>query len=131
MENNSSYRPILFRGRCIHTGVWVYGHLFQGESGSYIFIKNGDKFPEMKCIEPSSLGQFTGFFDKGGEKVFEGDIIKFRPHTTYTYVVKWDVDGFVLVHQDLKNWDGNNMRWGRLSRVEELGEEIEILGQTN
>ena len=55
------------------------------------------------------IQQFTGFLDKKGVKVFEGDIIKFRAYSdparikwdNYAYFVTWD-DGTRELLMDLK-----------------------------
>ena len=101
-----SMREIKFKAKCVDIDTqstpsdgWVEGYYRLDVSGGklchYIF-----NCPMEWEIDPNTLGQFTGLYDKDGRGIYEGDIIK-RGQFPWeaSYVVKWDIIGarFILV----------------------------------
>ena len=100
-------REILFRGKRLDNGEWVYGSFIQveHEDGSF----TAAIFPQKDAggdaeVSPATVGQYTGLRDKNGKRIFEGDILRiakisdglgsyYHPPLDYpvNVVVKWDL----------------------------------------
>lgn len=75
-------REILFRGKRIDNGEWVYGSLVI-QSGEW--LDKDEKTPdvyfiygkrgEIYLVDSSTVGQCTGL-TANGDRIFEGDIVK-------------------------------------------------------
>lgn len=84
-------RTIKFKGKSLEDGEWNYGDL--SHVADQTLVKNNpcrDKRPVFTfAVAPDTVGQYTGFLDKDGKELYEGDILRYN---NSTFAVEWSED---------------------------------------
>lgn len=108
-------RIVKFRGLYID-GTWIYGDLvthYENEPESVYIV---DEECTYHKVHNKTIGQFTGFTDKNGKEVFEGDILQNDIDTgLFNWLIEYSDGGFAARNIGV---DGYLMKPFRINHID-------------
>ena len=135
-------REILFRGKRLDNGEWVYGALANFRSiANEIYtaiipkVDVENSMMELKSVDPSTVGQYTGLKDKNGNRIFERDMIKPFDDEIDKMVVEFHNGQFLLCLYGERGYmaeygweEEGNYGCFEAEPLSSYGDDIEIIG---
>lgn len=114
-------RQILFRGKRLDNGEWIYGDLQLGDGDHIpmIGVVRGGHDPNYYQVEEATIGQFTGLRDKDSRPIYEGDIVMQRGYSgVKPMVVRFEQGAFIV------GWHGGSSTQTRPMLIQKRCEVI-------
>lgn len=120
-------REILFRGLTLKDNEMVYGDI--RKFGNCYVIKT--PFEQIGIIRQETLSQYTGKKDKNGNKIFEGDVVRYSfideesgESKSEEFLVQWEEEyaGFYL---SSNKFQGEDTLFGTENLFEVVGNIFE------
>lgn len=114
----------LYKAKRKDNGEWVEGFLFYNPTATHIAWYKTNGLPEVAQVDPDTVCEWTGLFDRCEERVFKGDIVEcWSEGVKARGTVTQRIDGLWIIYPA---WQENKM-WGL--RPNECGvADVEAIG---
>ena len=88
-------REILFRGKRVDNGEWIYGDVVQFPTHGIVRIVEQEPSYKDAEVDSETVGQYTGLTDTNGRKIFENGYMIID---NKTYKVIFDNAEYILTN---------------------------------
>ena len=117
-------RRIKYKGKRIDNGEWVYGYFIKLPQPLTAFLKDyivESGYQDFILVEPETVCQFTGVYDKDGEEIYEGDELSIIDETRKKGVVTvgFEEGGFIVF---------KGLAWRNIGHFDVEKNEFKVIG---